>query len=449
MTPLKKQTLLACAYLRHAPLALSVGFAIGASASRVDAHRLPEPQTSSARGNSIIVTDCDDAGAGSFRDAVGAAASGDTIDLTQLTCSTITLTSGAIGVSQDDLAIVGPGSSMLSVDGGGESSILRHSGSGTLSITGVTMTHGYYNHYYGHGGCIFSPANVALYDVTVSNCVVKGGYARGGGIFAVLDLTLSNSVVTGNLADGGTLTSSGGGFLVGGYLLVEYSTISNNVAYTAPPPDGQFSVGGAADTFGDVMIRGSTISGNQARNVAGLVFEAHGTPAATMINSTVSGNVVTEGGPFGGVYAGIPLAIYNSTIAFNTGTGLVSAGRVSLQSAIIADNTGTDLRLFTGGTVGGANNLVVKASVVPPDTIRSCPMLDRLADNGGVTLTHALLHASPAIDVGSNATNSLYDQRGIGFARVFGSSADIGAFESQGAPDERVFFSGFETGCDE
>jgi hypothetical protein len=425
--------------LRSRPLAACLALATDCVALGAGRPDLP--------AGAIAVTNCDDAGPGSLRDAVAAAASGDTIDLTQLDCSTITLTSGAIGVAEDDLALIGPGAALLSIDGNGQSSVVRHSGTGTLSFTGLTLTHGYFAQYYGHGGCVFSPANVALYGSAVSDCIVTGGFARGGGLFAVHDLTLVDSVVSGNLADGGNLDASGGGFLVGGYLRVVDSTIRDNIARTAPAPEGTFSVGGAADTFGDVLIVGSTISGNQAKNVAGLVFEAHGSPTAVMVDSTVSGNMPTENGPFGGVYAGLPLSIYNSTIAFNGGIGLISAYAVVLQSTIIADNVAFDLRLFPGGSVSGANNLINIAPVVPPDTLRGCALLQPLADNGGPTLTHALIHTSPAFDAGNNPRGVANDQRGDGFARVVGASADIGAFEWQGGVDDPIFASAFERAC--
>jgi len=440
---------------RSRPLAACIALAAGGAALAADtATSFPSP-AGHARfrpgvrppAGAIPVTTCDDAGPGSLRDAIAAAASGDTIDLTQLDCSTITLTSGAIGVSQDDLSLIGPGATLLAIDGGGQSSIMRHSGAGTLSFDGLTLTHGRFAQYYGHGGCVFSPANIALYHSVVSDCVVTGGFARGGAIFAVHDLTIVDSVIFGNMADGGNLDASGGGFLVGGYLRVVDSTISDNVALTAPAPDGTFSVGGGADTFGDVMIVGSTISGNHAKNVAGIVFEAHGTPTAVMIDSTVSGNIPTENGPFGGVYSGVPLSVYNSTIAFNAGIGLVSGYAVLLESTIIADNVTFDFRLFTGGSVSGANNLINVAPVVPPDTIRDCALLQPLADNGGPTLTHALIGTSPAIDAGNNALALANDQRGDGFARVVGANADIGAFEWQGGIDDPIFTNGFDRGC--
>jgi hypothetical protein len=67
-------------------------------------------------------------------------------------------------------------------------------------------------------------------------------------------------------------------------------------------------------------------------------------------------------------------------------------------------------------------------------------MLDPLGlqNNGGPTLTIALMPGSPAIDKGKNFSGSAFDQRGTGFARTVGNAlvaggdgTDIGAFEVQ------------------
>jgi hypothetical protein len=55
------------------------------------------------------------------------------------------------------------------------------------------------------------------------------------------------------------------------------------------------------------------------------------------------------------------------------------------------------------------------------------PKLGPLADNGGPTLTMALLPGSPAIDAGNTSLAPATDQRG--FPRPAGLAADIGAFE--------------------
>jgi hypothetical protein len=60
-------------------------------------------------------------------------------------------------------------------------------------------------------------------------------------------------------------------------------------------------------------------------------------------------------------------------------------------------------------------------------------VLGLLANNGGPTLTHALLVGSPAINTGSNPNALAFDQRGTPFVRTFGAQTDIGAFELQAA----------------
>ena len=55
------------------------------------------------------------------------------------------------------------------------------------------------------------------------------------------------------------------------------------------------------------------------------------------------------------------------------------------------------------------------------------PKLGPLADNGGPTLTMALLPGSPAIDAGSAVGAPATDQRGV--PRPQGAGVDIGAFE--------------------
>ena len=56
------------------------------------------------------------------------------------------------------------------------------------------------------------------------------------------------------------------------------------------------------------------------------------------------------------------------------------------------------------------------------------PLLGALADNGGPTLTHALLTGSPAIDAGNDAACPATDQRGV--TRPQGAHCDIGSYEA-------------------
>ena len=81
---------------------------------------------------------------------------------------------------------------------------------------------------------------------------------------------------------------------------------------------------------------------------------------------------------------------------------------------------------------------------LPPDTLVDDPQLLPLADNGGATATHALSETSPALDAGDNGAGLATDQRGAGFARTEGARTDIGAFELQAEPPDRVFANGFD-----
>ena len=72
----------------------------------------------------------------------------------------------------------------------------------------------------------------------------------------------------------------------------------------------------------------------------------------------------------------------------------------------------------------------------PGDQINTDPILGPLQDNGGPTLTHALLPGSPAINAGDpNFVGPPdYDQRGPGYDRVRGGRIDVGSFEVQNPP---------------
>ncbi|MEL7500830.1 MAG: choice-of-anchor Q domain-containing protein, partial [Planctomycetota bacterium] len=131
----------------------------------------------------------------------------------------------------------------------------------------------------------------------------------------------------------------------------------------------------------------------------------------------------------------------NSIVAGNTNAGSArdidrgANADITINNSLIgaADNFGT-----IDGNVGNLTGTTAD----PLD-----PLLGELADNGGPTLTHALLPGSPAIDAGDNAkavdadgNQLVFDQRGEGFDRFSGFASlmvDMGAFEVQ-VPDELV-----------
>ena len=121
---------------------------------------------------------------------------------------------------------------------------------------------------------------------------------------------------------------------------------------------------------------------------------------------------------------------------------------LAFNNSIIANNYAGGVEddlcsLFLDITVIGSSNVIRSANIdLPPDTIRDDPRLAPLADNGGPTLTNALLSGSPAKDAGHDERIARYDQRGPGFLREVGAHADIGAYEAQTA--NILFASGFD-----
>ena len=438
------------------------------------------------------VNSCSEANSGSgttgtLRYAAANAADNDTIDMTGLSCSTISLQTGAITFAQNNITLNGPGMANLAVTGKynvttEHDRIFTHTGTGTFAVKDLSVTRGYLTAASGTvaGGCIYSAGAASLSHVSVYSCSAytkASGRAKGGGVFGKTGVTLKYSVLSGNKASGGsTVGAYGGGVYANGALFAKYSTISGNTA----EPHG---FGGGVLAYVNATIRGSTISGNTAGDNGGGVythnFFSSGSVTTKIENSTISGNSAHYYTGGVAVNSGT-LHVYNSSIVFNTANrgrfgnypftyrapGLATddtygAMAVTLQSSLIANNTygsteydlSVPKRASTTVTFSGNNNLVrATFANVPSDTIKiSCPRLGPLRNNGGPTQTHALLSHSPGIDQGNNTVATNEDQRGqfldampYPYPRVSGSQADIGAYEVQ--QGDIIFNNGFE-GC--
>jgi hypothetical protein len=108
------------------------------------------------------------------------------------------------------------------------------------------------------------------------------------------------------------------------------------------------------------------------------------------------------------------------------GSALTTTGAYFVNT-LLASNTPANC---TGALSDAGHNLSSDAS---PGFIGTGSLtnldarIGQLANNGGTTLTIALLPGSPAIDEGDTSAAPMLDQRG--FPRPAGSAADIGAFE--------------------
>ena len=330
------------------------------------------------------------------------------------------------------------------------------------------------------GGISSSLGSVVLNQSSVENNITINTGGDGGGIYAGRgDVTLTNSVVNNNstdrLSDGGgistdsgdiTLTAStvsnnstgersdgGGIFTNDGNITLTASTISNNSV-------GDDSDGGGIDNdFGTVTAIRSTISQNQAGEDGGGVASFAGD--LIFINSTISGNQSGEnGGGIDLVVSGL-LYLFNSTVTNNQsggdGGGLLRGSSIPsttllIENSIVADNVTTggigpdllfdsninsEVRFSLIGNNEGTPLLTTDPNAVDADGNRIGstgdlvdPLLDVLADNGGPTLTHALLSDSPAFNAGGPTSVDVgdVDQRGV--TRVAEGQIDIGSFEA-------------------
>lgn len=443
---------------------LASALAVAASAqptdmrSRARDERLaPHSQTPAPNGNSITVENCNDDGPGSLRQALRDIGSGGGIDIRDLMCSKITLTTGALISHADSVELYGPFSDAgLVIDAGHSGRVFVHNGSGTLTIDGLTLANGSYTGPYG-GGCLYAFGSVLLFGSTVRDCTLTASgsdTAFGGGVYAKGSVYLRYSAITDNLVNAASGSSAGGG-VFGTDITARRSTISGN---RAEGDNGiRFSRGGGLFANDRLHVWHSTIAGNQAITGGGAYLVGAEPYISEIRSSTISGNHAEVAG---GIYSTAPLEIRNSTIASNTATRSPGAGlalfgtHADLQSTIVAGNIGggeaADIGGSTAATLSGSNNLVIASNrPLPADTLRIDPRLGPLADNGGRTLTHALLADSPAIDRGNNVAEEDYDQRVDGsetgywgYERVVGPGADIGAFEL-GAPDH-IFFDDFD-----
>ncbi len=433
------------------------------------------------------VTSCaDDGGFDTLRHAVLAANDGDTIDLSALTCSTITLGS-AISTGLYNLGINGPGAGNLTIDGNEADRVFYHvpTGPGTLTISNITVAHGKVTGDSAFGGCIYSKANVVLRNAVVASCTALGQtLAAGGGVTALGDITVYSSVIASNTANAQTgssgKTSAGGGGVVAGktlglygstisgnsatapigsvggggayakFMTAKYSTISGNQATSAGTVT-DLSSGGGIVTFAKSELLGCTFENNSADAGGAVLIAPYSTYKASIVQTTISGNTGNLGA--GAILAQADTDIVNSTIAFNFSGSKANAAvevgggnALNLTSSIIADNTPSDLDAGSATVIGGDHDLIKIAGsnvTVPALTITQDPNLLPLAYNGGHTRTHALGGGSIAIGAGSNPASLASDQRGPPYARSVGGNVDIGAYQTD--PDH-IFGDTFNFG---
>ena len=330
-----------------------------------------------AQAATFTVTNLNDSGAGSLRQALVDAntlAGPDIVNFAALS-GTITLTTGQLVVT-DSVDVQGPGPAVITVSGNNASRVFYlYNGAALIDVTisGLTIT--------GGGAVAFGGAIIDFGEsLELDNVMITGNVATGGGgALAATDLsgdgmtlTVRDSTISGNDA------GRGGGiyfYTTGGPMLIENSVISGN--------DATVSNGGGIylyDITDDLTVTGSTISGNTAVNLGGgIYFYQTDGGTQTIDHSTISGNTAAFGGGMFWVFADTPVTIDHSTLSANeagNGGGLFSAfafgAPVAVVDSTVSGNRATAgdggglffYALYGGGTAAVRNSTIASNTAV-------------------------------------------------------------------------------------
>ncbi len=287
-----------------------------------------------ASAATITVVSTNDSGAGSLREAIFSAASGDTIDFNLSGCPcTISLTSAELTIDNKNLFINGPGASQLTISGNNARRVFRITSrdASFATISGVT--------------------------------IANGSAPGGGGIFVEAGgLSIFNSVVSGNASTGNS-TGFGGGILVGpmSSLNVVGTTISNN---SSAANGGGISTTSTLGSDENIKVANSTISNNTARFGGGVYVFPTGT--LTSVNSSFNNNMAMFEG--GGIYnagnASLTKVGIQTNTASGTGGGIYSSGALTITDSMISGN-----QSIGGGGINSTNTLTVSRSTISGNSV--------------------------------------------------------------------------------
>lgn len=313
--------------------------------------------------NIITVTNTNDSGAGSLRNALAVANDGD--EITFAVTGTIGLSSGELLVNHS-ITISGPGANTLAVNGNAKSRVFHIAPSTTVTISDLTITNGRTS-----GDIHPDDSGGGVYDdhatLTLSNCTISDNWAltSGGGVYNDhASLTVNDCIISGNFSDnaGGGLyhdgsegtasaqingsiflknSSYGGGAIFSNGESGTATLVVTTTAFTGNSVilDG----GGITNDHSQVTLNSCTISGNSADgNGGGGIFNLGNTQDAAILeinNSTLSGNSSQFNGG----------AIYSSGDSFGT-------ARVQILNSTLSGNSAVSFggAVYNRGTFGTA-----------------------------------------------------------------------------------------------
>ncbi|MGL5197275.1 MAG: DUF4347 domain-containing protein, partial [Chroococcales cyanobacterium] len=254
----------------------------------------------------LTVTNVNDSGAGSLRNAIASAQAGDTIlfDPT-LANQTITLTSGQLELNKD-LIIDGTNAPGITISGNNTSRIFWVSNSKAVNFSNLTLINGrtFETGIAGSGGAIHTRSRV---DLTVDNVTFNNNITAGEGGGAISTGNSSNITITRSVFDGNDATL------------------------------GQSERGGGAiATFGNSVL---TVRDSQFTNNKGINGGAINTPSTLLIveNSTFINNDTIAGAALNQDLRGFGGAIFTDGVSASFGG---ASGTSVIRKSLFEGNTG-------------------------------------------------------------------------------------------------------------
>jgi hypothetical protein len=350
------------------------------------------------------VTNLDDAGPGSLRQAVADVDAGGTVAFAPSLSGTITLTSGEIEIGKG-VTVDGPGAQQLTVSGNDSSRIFNVNTADDVTVEGLTLTEG-------------------------RNAPALMG-ARGGAVakFGAGTLTVRDSAITDSTASANASGALGGGLLVdaGGLVLERVVLAGNRAEVSSGQARGgalEISVMAGAARLTNVTITGNSTNGSNS-DIGGGISIINGFTAAPVVleQVTIAGNSADIGG---GLYTSVAPELVNTIVADNTATNQAPDCKSDVGTTVVVRGTSL-IEQTVDCVLSGSGTVIFGAD----------PRLGPLALNApGQTETMALGAGSPALDAAPISGDGACpppttDQRGV--TRPQGSACDLGAFEARAA----------------